>query len=184
MKRGLTLIETLAVMAIVAILAALLMPALQSALRSARSTRGISNFKQLFVSFSLYRAEYDGEGRYGTAAEMGLPDAWDFNYHNAHLAVSKDKGLWQPACGIHPQLANPGPVYYIYGPVNDQAVANYYKKYEDRAMLLVDENCIDPATNKNTIGAPKLLIGLRLGGQAERKTVYGFPDTLVTNWNE
>lgn len=53
-RRGFTLIEMLVVIAIVAILAGLLMPALQSALKSAHGASCLNNQRQLTAAFSFY----------------------------------------------------------------------------------------------------------------------------------
>jgi hypothetical protein len=184
LRKAFTLIELIAIIAIVATLVAISTPVFLSAIRNARATSGLNNFKQLHVAFSLYRSEHDGDGKYGQAKEMGLPNAPDLLFRGAHLAVAKDQSLWEPACGVHPMYRDRATVKYIYGPVNAEEVGEYYKKYQENAMLLVDLNCMDHSLLKPTVGVAKLLIGLRLSGEASKKTVYGFPDTLETNWNQ
>ena len=66
-NRGFTLIELLIVIAIIAILAALLLPALQSAKRSAYTAGCASNMKQLMVC----ALEYVGDTKYVTPAKSG-----------------------------------------------------------------------------------------------------------------
>ena len=65
--RGFTLIELLIVIAIIAILAALLLPALQSAKRTAYTAGCASNMKQLMVC----ALEYVGDTKYVTPAKSG-----------------------------------------------------------------------------------------------------------------
>ena len=59
--RAFTLVELLVVIAIISILAGLLLPALERALESARTTVCISNLKQLHVCMSMYANDYGYE---------------------------------------------------------------------------------------------------------------------------
>lgn len=60
LMRAFTLVELLAVVAIVGILAALLLPSLSTAKMKSKKTACISNLKQLGVAFNLYCADNDG----------------------------------------------------------------------------------------------------------------------------
>ena len=57
--RGFTLIELLVVIAIIAVLAALLMPAMKSALTTAKQSLCMSNLNQLHVAFVLYSNDHE-----------------------------------------------------------------------------------------------------------------------------
>lgn len=59
-RRGFTLIELLVVIAIIAILAAMLLPALSGARASARSSRCLSNLRQLGLYAIIYSDDHDG----------------------------------------------------------------------------------------------------------------------------
>lgn len=73
MKRAFSLQEILVVVAILMILAALTMPAFMSARAASKQSVCVSNLRQIHSALSLYRAETDGDGTYGSAANMGLP---------------------------------------------------------------------------------------------------------------
>lgn len=73
MKRGLTLVEVLICIAIVALLAALILPAFVSAKRSAMVTDETSRLRQLGAAFALYENQY-GIPHYdvGPLVDLGL----------------------------------------------------------------------------------------------------------------
>ena len=58
-RRGMTLIEILVVVAIIATLAAILFPVFLSARESARQTRCLSNIRTIGSAFSLYLGEWN-----------------------------------------------------------------------------------------------------------------------------
>jgi prepilin-type N-terminal cleavage/methylation domain-containing protein/prepilin-type processing-associated H-X9-DG protein len=58
-RRGFTLIELLVVIAIIAILAAILFPVFARAKEAAKQSACLSNFKQIGVSFHLYKIDTD-----------------------------------------------------------------------------------------------------------------------------
>ena len=91
-RRGLTLVELLAVIAIIGLLVGLLMPALQSARETSRRTTCNNNLKQMAMA-SLAHLEqigtfpsngwYQGNSSLGPSADKGYgerqPGGWAFN---------------------------------------------------------------------------------------------------------
>jgi prepilin-type N-terminal cleavage/methylation domain-containing protein len=59
-RKAFTLIELLVVIAIIAILAAILFPVFAQAKASAKRTQGLSNLKQLGISYVMYATDNDG----------------------------------------------------------------------------------------------------------------------------
>ena len=107
-KRAFTLIEMLVVVAIIGVLAALLFPALGKARSAARSTRCMSNLRQLQMSVMVY---YDGGGLPPPVSSLSGPDAAG--------KYSENKGwvswqTWTPSStpGTYNQIGAPG-VYCV-----------------------------------------------------------------------
>jgi prepilin-type N-terminal cleavage/methylation domain-containing protein/prepilin-type processing-associated H-X9-DG protein len=77
--RGVTLVELLVVVAIIAMLAAITLPALRAARNHARTAQSKSNLRQLGVGLQTF-ADRDPQGRFCTGAydlrRDGCPDTW------------------------------------------------------------------------------------------------------------
>ena len=96
MKRRFTLIELLVVIAIIVILAALLIPGLNAAREQAKSTKCLSNLKQIGMGMTMYIGDhktlpytlegYGSQTYYGQYIGYGL--LWQGSYlKNANLLV-------------------------------------------------------------------------------------------------
>ena len=91
-----TLIELLVVIAIIAILAAILMPALQSALERGRQSTCKSNWKQVWLAWSMYRDDnrhpmilWDGNKAYIPDNEVRSPVVQLAPYFNSGASSGK-----------------------------------------------------------------------------------------------
>jgi len=90
-RTGFTLIELLVVIAIIAILAAILFPVFAAARGKARSTRCISNLRQIGNAIRMYSDDYDGYFPWGVdPADKYLPEIWA-SYPNWQAWIS-----WMP----------------------------------------------------------------------------------------
>jgi prepilin-type N-terminal cleavage/methylation domain-containing protein len=72
MRRGVTLIETLAVLAIVAVMASLIFPVLGQAREQGSQTSCTNAMRQSFLAIKQYQVDWDGKDL-GSVSEMGLP---------------------------------------------------------------------------------------------------------------
>src|SRR5450755_1507139 len=104
-RTGFTLIELLVVIAIIAILAAILFPVFAQARSKARQVTGLSNIKQVGLSFLMYSQDYDEKWpREGWDCQNAATGGWDggpndrnecggTNWQNVTQPYVKNKGL-------------------------------------------------------------------------------------------
>lgn len=120
-NHGLTLIEILVVVGIMAVLAALLFPALSNSRKAATSTVCVSNLRQIFQLSAAWAADNDGYLPQGQWYVTNLPS----QYSNLtkygltkKMTVCPASGLNAPSYGISSRLVTsdpqwgPGDVYY------------------------------------------------------------------------
>ena len=75
-RRGFTLVELLAVVAIVALLAGLLLPALGRATDRARRTQCLGNLRDIGLAWQVYLADHDDRFPDRRDLKLGLPGGW------------------------------------------------------------------------------------------------------------
>lgn len=168
---GLTLVETLCVIVIIATLTALAFPVLANALHSSRQSSTLSRFRQLSVAFQLYRETYDDPGvLFGRASDMGLPVSVPGFYGGAVFTVEKNPTMWKSPCGRHPQTDLPLTDfnYYPSDDPSDPWVA-YVERNELSSVFLEDQNCTPHHVSLEATHYPRTLIGLRVDGGARVK---------------
>jgi prepilin-type N-terminal cleavage/methylation domain-containing protein len=182
MKRsGFTIVEVLCVFVILSIMGAILAPVLARSIHSSQETTALQRLKQLHIAFMLYRTDNDGEGKYGTAPEMGLPSYAQYK-SGGYRAVWANDELWKPACGIHPSLQDQKLPLFVYPPDESEASAAYYRRNGDNSILLLDENCTAHDTPLSSAFDIKRVVGIRLNGAAKIISTRGYPDS-VDNWH-
>lgn len=175
-KRGFTIVEVLACAAIVVSLAAIFQPALSQAVVAARRTVAVSNLHQLHLALKLYQMDHGGDGTYGKASQMGLPDfVWFFERPEGPLRhLPATTGLWHSPCGRHPYLETPrdatSDLTMYTTDMEEEYWPTYSVRYEEASMLVIDKNCADHAVPLYSPYRTKRLMGVRLNGSLARIT--------------
>lgn len=172
MKRNaFTLVETMVVVAIIAVLTAILIPVFSMAKTKSRESVSVSNMRQLHLAVEMYRADYPGVA-YGSMEAMGLPDGLSEN-----LLGKSVKGLKPPT----------GPYYYYYPiPENidrrDPTSKEYTLIHQDKTVLVSDP-WFNPLDSTPPIRyywsdshVKKYVFGITLGGSLRKKSSPGSLD--------
>ncbi len=179
MKRtGFTLVEVLCVITILVVLAGLTFPALGPAVHASKRSSAVSQLHQLGAAMIMYRTDWDGDGRYGTASVMGLPSEWlvvpPVDGYAKHVPGSDN--LWISPCFPHPlkkrvESNTPKMSYqFFFTDDADEYWPSYSPKYQAASMLFVDEDCSDAASDPDVGYRSKLLLGVTVEGQLRRQT--------------
>lgn len=178
MRRGITLIEILVVIAIAAIVMAIATPAFVAARRSGQATSSLEIMRQLHLGTKLYQMDHGGDGRYGDLPEMGLFSA---RSTEAMASVSPTHSIFLASpCGLNRSWFNePGTLvfHYVYRPgIGGPNFAQISTRYRENMLLWYDVNCDEPGTPVYNPYVQHFGIGLLLSGQAVRKRAKGRMD--------
>jgi prepilin-type N-terminal cleavage/methylation domain-containing protein len=177
--RAVTLVEVMAVMAIIGLIIALTLPVYKRALLSSEKTRCISNLHQIQIATELYREANEGGARFGDVYAMGLPPSPQPD----HLVI-----LRQLQCSLAPHSADPtlGSGYFIYylEPEKD----GLQPTWEDYALEFGPSAVMysDPFHNNSNLSLmfgghlTRTILGVNIDGSIVRKTGKG--DWMIRGW--
>lgn len=203
--RGLTLVEALVVLAIIAMLTALLYPVFGNLKRQMKVFTSMRQLRDIHVGVELYRHEYGGADvftSYKSFYTLAIPLPEMTLPFNPHLpGIDHRSNTWVSPCGHrNPLLADPnlttfagfhGWIQYtalmydprfLDGPGRDlrSDYLDYIPRYRSNTVLAVDTNCNPRGTR---MGAPltrKRGIALLLSGQVVNK--YATGDATRLGW--
>lgn len=208
--RGLTLVEALVVLAIIAMLTALLYPVFGNLKRQMKIFTSMRQLRDIHVGVELYRHEYGGADvftSYKSFYTLAIPLPETMLPFNPHLpGIDHRSNTWVSPCGHrNPLLADQelsrsamlggfhGWFSYVAGKYdprlieidvpgngNRMSYMNYIPTYRENIVLVVDIYCNPPGTR---MGAPltrKRGIALLLSGQVVNK--YATGDASRLQW--
>lgn len=160
-RQAFTLLETLVVLAVIAILAAILLPVFQRAKREARITDSMQRLHQDWVALTLYHNDEDGYPAF-------LPLLYSLKAGKFYGLGSRD---WQSACGPHP--SRPQAFFLHIDAESDEA--QILSQYGD-PVLLSDDQCNDASVDLTSFYRTKLVLGVRVSGTLEKRRGKGIVD--------
>lgn len=198
-SRGFTLLELIAVVAIVTILASIILPALFRAKSRAQGTFCLSNSRQLLVAWTMYADEHDGRLAYnlgGATASIAsgseptdMSPNWANNVLSYDLNPDNTNALKLAATGIGPYLNRAAAVYrcpsdYVLSSKQKQAGwGSRVRSYSMNAMVGDAGNFLKGATNINN---PDYVQFLKASAIPHSGNIFVFldenPDTITDGY--
>lgn len=182
-RSGFSVIELLIVASIIAFLVALSFPVYMQARKESQKTICASNMRQVWMAAMLYRVEYDGEGKYGSSAEMGLPPklAYLVDPRSSPESVLRVKGL---RCSSWPsKFSSSGYSYSLQYQDSAQMTSqnrwdDYAREFEERSIFVTDVNHNDNGIPLFSPTIGKVGLGVNLMGSLIKLRKPGDPDIL------
>jgi prepilin-type N-terminal cleavage/methylation domain-containing protein len=174
-SRGLTLIEVLVCVSIIAVVAAITYPVVANAKDSALKTKSISNMRQVHLALEIYAQENNGTPT-GTMESMGLPP-----WPSAQYLGEGVRELYPP------RRPTVNWTFYAYNPLptevdkRDPTWAQYTAECGTSAVLIWDPFFNPPRTEDFDMYwkdpyVRKFAMGITVSGSLVRKTRTGYMD--------
>lgn len=181
--RGLTILEALVVVTIIAIVAALLFPVFSKAKLAALRRGSAEKMRSLYAVFETYRNDYGGSNAVYEYYKLGFPRGRYWEYTLWYLPYS----AWESPCGEKdwsmvfdtPAVRN-GWISYaaaFYDPDtfridesgrrsgNLVEYGNYLQEYRENAVIFADPFCNPPGTKMTAPLVKKRTIAMLLSGK-------------------
>ncbi len=167
---GITLVEVLVVLAIIAIVAGLTYPSVRRASEGAKVSASMLRGKQIHMALMLYREDSGGEtGTYGEPSTMNLPTNSYTLFWNKLYGL--DEGMLRSPCG---RLEVSGLIKDIYPtPIERTIWAPNAKRYEEQTPVVMDFHCNPPNPYLGSHRVTKRAIVTSLSGTAYIRRAKG-----------
>lgn len=171
-RRGVTLVEMLVVLTIIAILSGLTFASVSSAKRLSKQSVATNNLKQMWHLIMLYASDYDTGTMPGKASQMGLP----LLGRSLDLAIPNRKQY---------QLCEPQNLM-VYWPDDESGPESWMESLViagDQVPMVVDENCGPSKWSEKNQYHPRTCIGIAYAGNALKLRKSGDPSKLAWWFN-
>ena len=159
-KAGFTLVETLAVIAILTILMAIIFPVYSRSILQTKAKMAPHNLRQIWMSMKLYQEEMGGEtGTYDSWSGENLPPLAD-GVAIIRKFASDDK---QSTCGRHAGTSDGDPSIEYQN--NRDRSDRVIKQFKEKTNAFVDPNCNNGSVNIKSQFQLKRAIAINIEGQ-------------------
>jgi len=173
--RGLTLVDVLAVVTIVAVLAAFLWPVARSVRERVYDAKCATKLRQFGVGLLQYRHDYDGDGVYGYPYAMGIPPSLGLLVDGGYLDDEAFRCSYAyPHGGFYTYAGGLGAEGEGRGEVYRRALGKYYAYFKEDGIVIADFNHnVQPSLSSPYL--TRKAIGLFLGGHVRLVRKMGEP---------
>lgn len=166
-------------LAIVATISALLTPVFARVKHAAQIQASVSNLHMMQTSLKVYQMDWEGDGNYGSPADMGLPTVQNGKNFDRLFPAE----LWKSPCGLNPGFADTALFDYCYRPFDEQSFTDYSVRYRENTLLVYDLNCDDHAVPLHNPEFSHRGLGVLLSGQLVNRYAPGQMDYSDEWWS-
>ncbi|HET6644855.1 MAG TPA: type II secretion system protein [Fimbriimonadales bacterium] len=166
-SKGFTLAEVIIVIAILGTLGAIAYPIYRRSVNKSKEVACIEQMKQLQEAIQLYRSDFDGQGKYGKAEEMGMPNTL------AGLYVAGYVKLPLLQCNAGPKMAFGSMFAWSADDYGLPSWEVYSGEARENSIILVDGNHGNEGKPIYSKRITYHALGVYLDGHAVTKTKKG-----------
>ncbi|KAA0225832.1 type II secretion system protein [Fimbriimonadia bacterium ATM] len=181
-EMGLTIIEALVTVSIIAILVAIITPVIVSMRNAAKIQTSVSRLQAIYLAVEVYRQDYDGTDTYHSTYRYGLPPWSYFNQTLLGLPAS----VWESPCGPDETIrfsslaSRDGYIHYAASMYEDIVASwpggvtrGYFPRYQEISVLALDAFCNKPGTHMRAPHTTKRALAVLLSGQVINRLQKG-----------